>query len=282
MSIEKYDQCVKQAENSLVYAYSWFLDTVADDWGALVLDDYKAVMPIPYLKLKRNLFVKKIHQPDFCQQLGVFSNFDLTQEEGNQLFEVFLSLKPKSYSFNYFDSKHLFKDGFELKERVNYELDLTSSYQELYSNYSKNSKRNIQKSIKSKLQFIDNVTVANFILFKKEQTNYQTNSKQTKKMEVLVNISVELGFGEIYGVYQSDKLIAAAFILHDQKRLISLITASNTIGKKLGAIAFLNNNLIKTHAKTNKIFDFEGSMLSGIARFYKSFGAKEVNYGSYL
>jgi len=281
LSIEKYDRCIQQAENGLIYAYSWFLDSVADGWGALVLGDYQAVMPIPYLKLKRNLFLKNIYQPDFCQQLGVFSA-QLTQEEANQFFESFLTLKPKSYSFNFHDSKCFFKDKFEVKERINYELNLANSYQDITTNYSKNTKRNIQKSIKSKLKFVEKLSVDTFILFKKEQTHYKTNSKQTKKMEKMIKVAIKNGFGEIFGIYQSEKLVATAFFLVDKKRLISLITASSELGKKLGAIAFLNDHLIKVHAGSNKTFDFEGSMLSGVARFYKSFGAVEVNYLTYI
>lgn len=282
LSIEKYDQCIRQATNSLVYAYSWFLDSVAEDWGALILGDYKAVMPIPYLRLKRNLFVKRIYQPDFCQQLGIFSSESILKEETSLFFKTFLSLKPRSYSFNYYNSKNFIKEQFQLKDRINYELDLSSSYQDLYSNFSTNIKRNLKKAIKSELQFTDKITFDDFILFKKEETNYKTNSKQEQKMQQLVKIAMQEGFGEIYGVLKAKKLVAVAFILNDKKRLISLITATNELGKKLGAITFLNDNLIKEYSKTKMIFDFEGSMISGIARFYKSFGAKEVNYSSFL
>ena len=282
LSIEKYDKCIRQAENSLVYAYSWFLDSVADDWGALILDDYKVVMPIPYLKLKRNLFIKRIYQPDFCQQLGIFSAEVISQEETSLFFETFLSLKPRSYSFNYYNSKIFIKEQFKLKERINYELDLNFSYQDLHSNFSTNIKRNIKKATKSDLQFTDKITFDAFILFKKEETHYKTNSKQLRKMEALVKMSIQQGFGELYGILNAEKLVAVSFILNDKKRLISLITATNELGKKLGAIAFLNDCLIKLHAETNTILDFEGSMISGIARFYKSMGAKQVNYSAYL
>ena len=281
LSIEKYDRCIQQAENSLVYAYSWFLDSVADDWGVLILHDYKVVMPIPYLKLKRNLFAKRIYQPDFCQQLGIFSSAFLSQEEALSFFETFLSLKPRSYSFNYYDTKHFLKERFKLKERINYELDLNNLYKELASNYSTNIKRNLKKANQSELQFTNTIAFDTFIKFKKEETHYKTKSKQLKIMQQLVKTAIKQGFGEIYGILKDEKLLAVAFILNDKRRLISLITATNDLGKKLGAIAFLNDNLIKEHSETKIILDFEGSMISGIARFYKSFGAEVVNYLSY-
>ena len=40
----------------------------------------------------------------------------------------------------------------------------------------------------------------------------------------------------------------------------------------------LMNHIIKTHAESKKILDFEGGSLEGVARFYKGFGAEEEIY----
>jgi len=70
--IEKYDTCIDLAINSRIYAYSWYLDVVADHWDALVYGDYEAVMPIPKLKLKRNLWFPKNIYTSFCSTIGDF------------------------------------------------------------------------------------------------------------------------------------------------------------------------------------------------------------------
>ena len=49
---DKYNACISTSLQSRVYAYSWYLDIVADNWSVLVLDDYQAVMPLPW---KRSL-----------------------------------------------------------------------------------------------------------------------------------------------------------------------------------------------------------------------------------
>jgi len=38
------------------------------------------------------------------------------------------------------------------------------------------------------------------------------------------------------------------------------------------------NFVIQKNANQRKILDFEGSMLAGVAKFYKSFGAEKINY----
>jgi hypothetical protein len=44
----KYDTCMAQSLNSRIYAFSWYLDAVADHWDVLVYGDYEAVMPLPW------------------------------------------------------------------------------------------------------------------------------------------------------------------------------------------------------------------------------------------
>src|SRR5580765_931871 len=45
---EKWDQCISGAKNSLIYARSFYLDRMAKNWSALVLNDYEAVMPLTW------------------------------------------------------------------------------------------------------------------------------------------------------------------------------------------------------------------------------------------
>jgi len=46
----KWDACISNAANGLIYGYSFYLDTMARHWDALVLNDYEAVMPLTWNK----------------------------------------------------------------------------------------------------------------------------------------------------------------------------------------------------------------------------------------
>ena len=70
LDITKYDACIENSIQSRIYALSWYLDVVADNWDVLVLNDYEAVMPIPW---KQKFGLKYITQPYFCQQLTIYS-----------------------------------------------------------------------------------------------------------------------------------------------------------------------------------------------------------------
>ena len=68
---QKWDRCIHQAANGLIYGYSIYLDHMAVHWDALVLNDYQAVMPITWNK-KYGFYY--IFQPFLCASLGVFGN----------------------------------------------------------------------------------------------------------------------------------------------------------------------------------------------------------------
>ncbi len=65
----KWDECINEAPNGLIYGMSWYLDRVCPGWDALVSDDYEAVMPLPW---KQKMGLKYVYHPLFAQQLGVF------------------------------------------------------------------------------------------------------------------------------------------------------------------------------------------------------------------
>lgn len=278
LSIEKYDQCIRQATNSLVYAYSWYLDCVADDWGALIFEDYKAVMPIPYLRLKRNLFLKKIYQPNFCQQLGIFSKTDLNSAETNLFLTTFLALKPKSYSFNFQNSKYFLKSEFAFEKRINYELNLNQSYDIIQLNYNKNLKRNLKKAQKNGLSLSNTISINQFLKLKKENSKHNLKQNQFTLMKALTSQLIKQNKAEFYGVLKGEKLLAIGLFITTNNRIIALFSATTELGKSVAATAFLFDYMIQKNAKTATVFDFEGSMNSGIAQFFKSFGAINNSY----
>lgn len=276
----KYDNCIAEAINSQIYAFSWYLDCVADDWDILVLGDYEVVMPVPFLRLKRHLFVKKIYQPDFCQQLGVFSREILSKEVFDTFYNEFIFLKPNNYNFSSFGTTNYWQNRTTLSERLNHELSLSETYDSIYKGYSKNLKRNIKKADKISFTIRNNISKETLIRFKKDNANYSTNRRQYTKMSKLIDVLQERNYGSIYGVFDADEPIAACLVLHHKNRLITIISASNNIGKKYAAIHFLLNRIIENNANSDIVLDFEGSMIPGVARFYKSFGAEEIVYKS--
>jgi hypothetical protein len=265
---EKWDQVISAATNGLIYAKSWYLDIVSPNWEALVSDNYTFVFPIP---IKRKYKLPYIVQPHLTQQLGIFSNQQITGE----IIRLFIQKLPSySYELNLNEQNHL--QG--LKGEPNYILDLSKSYKEIASNYSKNTLRNIEKAHKLKLKIIDNISLGSYIDF------YQNTSKTYKAvdcecLEKLILAGQKHAEIKLSGVFNaSDEMIAALCYTEFNQRITYLVPVSNETGKKEFAMFYLVDHIIRQEAAKDKLLDFEGSKIEGVARFYKGFGAKNHPY----
>jgi len=278
IDFKKYDNCIDTSYNAIIYAYSWYLDIVTKkNWEVLILGDYKAVMPLPFSRIKRKLFKKMIAQPFFCQQLGVFSLTELTQETFNLFLTEYQRMSVFNYQFNHFNNRFL--ENIHPKiEKVNYELSLNTSYDKIKKTYHKNLKRNLKKAQKNNLIITKNITINQFFKLKKEHSIHTIKQSHFKLMEALITKFILLKKGQFYGVLNKNQLVAIGFFMVSNKRIIHQFSVSNLEGKSVAAIPFLFDYLIQEHANSNVVFDFEGSMITGIAQFFKSFGAENKSY----
>ena len=266
----KYDRCIQDSFNSRIYAFSWYLNCVTDDWDALVLNDYEVVMPLPK---RSKLGLNYIYQVSWVQQLGIFSRVNI---EENLILDFINKIPNKFVLVDYFFNSENKFDNKHLKKRINYILDLSKSFDEISRGFNTNRKRISKKEI-SNIKIDKKGRIDDFLNFyKKQEINYKTHPDSFEKLERLLksdNNSVH-----IWTVKINNNLIAGLVWLKDQSRITYLVPVANSEAKKLNIPTYLVNELIKDHENSNYILDFEGSMNEGVAQFYKSFGAREEEY----
>lgn len=274
----KWDACINSADNGLIYAYSFYLDTMAKNWQALVLDDYNAVMPLTWNK---KYSISYLYQPPFTACLGVFGN-KLTAE----IMAAFLKAIPAAFKYwdIYFNHGNLFKtEGFGLYERMNYVLPLNDDYETLFKKYRDNIKRNIKKA--TQLQLITNkvIPVKDVIALSRSQAVKFSGKSAADfgNFEKLYDLLYKRSKATTYGVYTTEgQLLASAVFFFSHRRAYYIMVGNHPNGKTLGASHALINAFIKDHAGEDILLDFEGSDISSLAFFYSSFGAKEERYSA--
>ena len=280
INFKLWDKCIDNSINSYIYAYSWYLNIVAEKWDALIEDDYKSVFPIPY---RKKFGIKYIYQPVFTQQLGLFS----TITGGNGKLKHFIEAIPKEFKLieinlnKYYISDLIIKSK-NIIENKNFELDLSSDYQSLKSNYSNNLKRNIKKAEKHNLYIAEYVKPEEITDLFKQNKGAELNAYSQEDYKKLIRLMYMLLYksrAQIIGAYSNENnLIASALIVNDKNRYIFLFSGLNNEGKEKSAMPFLIDYYLKKHSRSNKVFDFEGSNSQSLARFYSSFGSKEFKY----
>jgi hypothetical protein len=272
---EKYNDCIENSIQSNSYAFSWYLDIVCDNWDVLVLDDYEAVMPIPW---RKKYGIKYVYPPLWVLQLGVYSNEAINENEF--LIHLFSTFKFVELRMNTHNNVELYSEFLQLKQCQ--KLVLNTTYSSILSKYRKDRKKDLQKATTADLIEKWNDHPSNLIeLFKNNIGKRTPNIKENdyQNLEKLIAICIQKKVGEILAVYdKKNKLVASVFLLKHKNSITKLISSTNLKDRKNGANTFLIDRVIFKYHKDFSVFNFGGSSIKSVASFSKSFGAETEKY----
>ncbi|NNC70563.1 MAG: hypothetical protein HKN90_07075 [Flavobacteriaceae bacterium] len=278
LNTEKYNRCIKNAINSRIYAYSWYLDCVADQWDVLVAADYEAVMPLPW---RKKYLVKYIYLPVWIQQLGVFYN----KKPNSDLVPRFLKAIPKKFKFIELNlnADNSIQNKF-MTPRINYVLNLNTSYQHLVDNYNKGRKSDLKSARKHMITFKNSNNALDLITIFKEVKGHDVQLKNAdyKLLEQLTTKLVDLNKMVLVEAFnEENEIIGGILFLIDSSRITYLFSVSTSEGREKNIISLIIDDVLKKYANSKRIFDFEGSMMPNVASFFRSFGAIQEEYYHY-
>ncbi|MEX0966673.1 MAG: GNAT family N-acetyltransferase [Bacteroidia bacterium] len=276
---QKWDLMVAASRNRLPYCFSWFLDIVSPGWEALITADYEYLFP---LTGKRKYGVHYLPQPDYTQQLGLFSVYEVTETDVRKFLEA-IPAKYRYIDIQFNSANRLLGiSDFEVKRRRTHYLDLSPPYGELKKNYAQLRKRNLKKAAKKHVSVEVNADPAMALDFYYSSLGRKLKGVGRKQMALLKKLVAALMARKMCRLYSAHdslgQLMSISFFIIDRDYCIYLIGSSNEAGRNLGGHTLLFDQLIRDFASTSKILDFEGSEIPSIANFFKSFGSEEILY----
>jgi hypothetical protein len=267
----KWDHCVDNADNGLVYAYSFYLDAMSKNWDALITGDYEQIMPLTW---NRKYGISYLYQPPFCAQLGVFGN-NISKE----IVLSFLENIPKKFKYwdFYLNKENLFPfEEYPMYERSNFVLPLIKSYEILSKNYAQSHSRNIKRALKQENYVLKDIPLEDVIALANVQfqkfsnlsdIDYTNFSKAFSKLKSQDKACT-------YGVFSKrNRLMASCAFIFSHGRAYYILVGNHPDGRTSGASHLMIDHFIKEYAGQDFLLDFEGSSISSLAFFYKSFGA---------
>jgi len=268
---EKWDHCIQQAQYPLVYAMSWYLDTVSHQWEALIEDDYEAVFP---LTRKKKLGITYLYQPFFTQQLGCF-----TKNPGIHQINAFIKYIEKylyvDINLNHANSP-VQKNG--LQERINQRLYLGSHYEDVYGNYSKSHQKNINQALKAGVIMKSIPDPEIFIQQKAINKEPHFNACKLSLLKELLKKANEYGYVEMKGGYLDDQWLTIILFIKFRNQYFLINSTNTDKGKETKAKFLLLDSFIKEKTERRSIINFAGSNIPGVHYFNKGFGAIDEKY----
>lgn len=275
----KWDKCIHDSLHGIIYSLSWYLDIVSPGWEGLVEGDYQSVFPFTH---RKKAGFNYLYQPHFTQQLGLYGRNQISSEK---LFEFISSIPDKflliEIQLNYKNNYIPVKD-FRIEPKRTFHLNLSEDIEKIKTGYSENLKRNIKKAGKSNLKIIKNIAPSQVIDLFRLNRGKDIGQLKESDYKNLNSIFMSAGKKDLLdcrGIFNDkDQLIAGAAFLKSMHSHIFHFSALSDDGRESGAMSYLIDSYISDHASSDSILDFEGSMDEQLARFYKSFGSKEIVY----
>lgn len=274
----KWDHCINNAHNGNIYAFSWYLDIICEEWEALVHDDYEAVMPIVH---KKKAKFRYTYTDILSQQLGVFST-DLLDEQMVNAFVKKLAEVYPLFTVNLNKYNKLTPSLFGQEQKTTYEFDLIGSYESVRRNYSEEVREAVNGAKKEKITVIKNIRPNDFLNLV-QGTNVMATSRpgrdEINRLRRIIAFVLRHGLGEIYVAYTPENnLCAACLFLKSNRKTNVLYSAITRDGLSLNAMHFLMDYYIKKHTERILTLNFENLVIPDREEFCEGFGGQPFHY----
>jgi hypothetical protein len=271
----KWDACVANSSNGLIYAYSYYLDAMANEWHGLVVNDYETIFP---MAIRKKWGFSYCYMPAFIQQLGFIGKEIMLDAEIKSA--IFSFVKYGSPYLNF--SNNVFAEQNHCPSLSNYIIDLNKDYKAIKQSYKKSIDYSLSKAAKQGMDYVVDNDIATALSLYKEHNKlnmlHVTDEDYSKLGRLLLELQKTNQVIIRKAIDTNKQLLSIALLLKDNKRFYNLINYTTDQGRKLEANYFLYDNILREFSAQPMLFDFEGSDLPGVKSFYEKFGAVNQPY----
>jgi len=294
VSLQPYDELVARSPQGSVFSSSWWLDAVAgDSWQPNLLEAGGEVVAA-WPTVVRTTRFGKLHVgaplTPFLGPLFAPSEGGELRRRANDIksIELLLGLlEPCAHvearchpAFDYWTP--LSWHGFTQTTRYTWRLPELGDLEAVFARLRENIRREVRKARKS------GVTVVPGSLEELEEVRDRTAERADRADVAAANLaalrSIEAaaaprGARTILVARGADgSLHAAGYFVHDARYTYYLVGGSHEELRTSGGPSLLMWHAIELAAEQGRGFDFEGSMLRSVERFFRSFGGVPAPY----
>jgi hypothetical protein len=291
---ETYRQLCEQHPDIPLFMQAWWLDATHLPWDVILFEHKNHIAGFYVYSYTKKWGKTLIVQPQLTQYAGPFLFYpeSLKQEQRysfqNKAYNYFIEQLEKrgfdflEQNFHHSQTYHqpFYWQGFKQSTRYTYVLDNTDTetvWQGLSSDKKKKYLRSEQSDLRLSLSLshVDFYHLYKQCLSHKGQHIYYT----FKTFEKLYLAAKDHQCGQILAIYdKQNQLHAALWIVWDNNAAYNMIIPIVEAHKSSGASTRLIFEAMRLLQGKTKQFDFEGSMIHGVALHNQSFGATHVPF----
>jgi len=278
-----------------LFSRDWWLDTVCGEghWDVAVVrknDDIVAAMPY---YIKRRLGFTLLTQPRLTQTMGPWmrqsaGKYQKVLASQKDFMGSLIDQLPRydhfSQNWHYSQTNWLpfYWRGFLQTTRYTYVLTDLSDETKLWSNLQENIRTDIRKaSNRFSLRIRDDIDVASFLRL--NRLTFLRQGKEPPYTEALVHrldrACAARNCRKIFIAEDKEgRQHAGVYIVWDENSAYYLLGGGDPDLRSSGATSLCMWEAIRFAARVTTRFDFEGSMIESVERFFRAFGTMQIPY----
>jgi hypothetical protein len=279
-------------EVTSIFQQPWWLDAVAPGaWSAVeIRREGKLQARLPYV-LERRLGLTLLRQPLLAPFLGPWirpSEGKYATQLAHQK-EFYMELIEQLPVHDYFSQIFHYSvenwlpfywEGFQQTTRYTYVINDLTDLDHVWSEFQENIRREIRKASK-RLRVhseygIDKFLNINELTFSRQGLSLPYSRESVCRLDDACSArsACKIFFAED----ESGRIHAAAYIVWDEQSAYYLMGGGDPQLRTSGAMSLVLWEAIKFSHQVSRCFDFEGSMVRPIERFFRAFGARQIPY----
>jgi lipid II:glycine glycyltransferase (peptidoglycan interpeptide bridge formation enzyme) len=290
---ERYRELCSKEDGIAIFSQEWWLDSVCgeNNWDVFLVEKGgEIVASMPYIVTNKVGF-KLAVMPKLTQTLGPYIKYPPGQKYYKRLSwekKIMTTLIEKLPEVDYFSQNFnrsitnwlpFYWKGFEQTTRYSYVIEGISLGQ-LQNNLETDIRRRRKKAENLGVSVYESNDVKMFY-----ELNVKTFNRKNIKtpysysfIKKLYNSCKKKDAVRMYFAEYKNEVIAANFLVYDKNTVYYLMGGIDPDKGYLGGMDVVQFESIRFAIDSGRVFDFEGSMIESIEKYFRSFGAIQKAY----
>jgi Acetyltransferase (GNAT) domain len=274
-----------------LFQQPWWLDAVAPAaWDAVVVDNGDIVGRLPFVR-KRHLGLRLLTQPPLTPCLGPWiktatGKYHTQVAREHEIVTRLIDALPdhdifmQSFHYCFTNALPFYWRGFSASTHYTYALDDLDDCDRIWAGFRENVRREIRKAEREvavrPLEDIDVFISLNRMTFERQGMSMPYSADLVRRLDAACSAR---GARRMFLAEGSDGVPhAVLYLVWDHASAYYLMSGSDPSRRTSGAMSLLMWEAIRYASQVTRRFDFEGSMLQPVERFFRAFGARQVCY----
>lgn len=278
-----------------LFCRAWWLDATCGEngWDAVCVEEKGRIVAAMPFKVSRRYGKTILSQPPLTQHLGPWlkpssAKYVKRLSKEKALLTALVNEMPsfgryaQNWSFVHSNWLPFYWQGYQQTTGYTYRLNDLTDMDAVRSGMRENIRTEINKATnRFALKVAMDASIEEFLALNKQV--FERQGKRLPYSEEYVlrldNAVQTHGARQIISVHDDDGTVhAAAYITWDETSAYYLMGGSRPDLRHSGAVSLCLWEAIKFSATVTKSFDFEGSMLEPVERYFRAFGGTQMPY----